>query len=101
MVAVDLLPIPDDVDAEQVDPGPSVFASTVEVHGEHAIWEQAWPKPCLVDGPFGEWLELPKGTPVLALDLVGISRTGLRCYLATEYHVPGTVPQGFIRCLVT
>jgi hypothetical protein len=53
-----------------------------------------------VAAPVSGWLELPDTTPVLALDLVGVSRTGGRCYLATEYHVPGRVPQGFIRCLV-
>jgi len=100
MVAVDILPIPDEVDADGVDPHPSVFASTVELYGEGAVWEPAWPKPCIVDQQLGAWLELAEGTPVLALDLVGISRSGLRCYLATEYHVPGTVPQGLIRCLV-
>jgi GntR family transcriptional regulator len=86
---------------EGIDLLASVFDTTTTLHGQPAVWESAWPRPCAVDPPLDAWLELPEGTPILALDLVGISRGGQRCYLATEYHVPGRVPQGFIRCLVS
>jgi GntR family transcriptional regulator len=101
MVAVDVVPLPAGVHTDGIDPLASVFDTTTTLHGETAVWESAWPRPCAVAPPLDAWLELPDGTPILALDLVGISRGGSRGYLATEYHVPGRVPQGFIRCLVS
>lgn len=100
MVAIDVVPVPPGVDPAAVDPSVSVFDTAATLLGEPAVWESAWPRPCAVGPPEDGWLELPTGTPVLALDLVGIGRLGARCYLATEYHVPGRVPQGFIRTLV-
>jgi GntR family transcriptional regulator len=100
MVAVDLVPLPEGRSTQGMDPLMSVFDQTATLNGQQALWESAWPRPCAVESPLETWLELPIGTPILALDLVGVSRSGARCYLATEYHVPGRVPQGFIRCLV-
>jgi GntR family transcriptional regulator len=100
MVAVDLLPVPEGADVADVDPQPSVFVSTIDLHGHEAVWEPAWPRACVVDRRLSRWLELPVGSPVLTLDVMGISRSGFRCYLATEYHVMEAVPQGLIRCLV-
>ncbi len=100
MVAIDVLPVPEGTDPMSVSPHMSVFDATAMLFGEAATWESAWPRPCQVEGVLADWLCQPAGTPVLALDLVGVSRTGNRCYLAAEYHVPGLVPQGFIRCLM-
>ena len=100
MLAIDVIPIPDGVDPGSVDPASSVFATTTRLLGQTPVWESAWPRPCLVEAPVSGWLEVSEATPVLALDLVGLTRSGARCYTATEYHVPGRVPQGFIRCLV-
>jgi DNA-binding GntR family transcriptional regulator len=97
MVAVDWLPRPDGV--ESIDPMEPVFDVAAVIWGMPIGWEVAVPGAVAARAPVAEWLELDPGSPVWTLDRVGMGRTGRRCYLALEYHIPSLVRYGFIRPL--
>ena len=68
------------------DPEQSVFDLARALSHEEVEWETARVAPCGAPEAEAELLGLAAGTPVLRLDLVGISRHGIRAFEAREYH---------------
>jgi GntR family transcriptional regulator len=97
MVAIDWLPRPDGL--EEIDPMAPVFHVAASIWGVPIGWEVAVPGAVAARAPIAEWLKLSPGSAVWTLDRVGMARTGRRCYLALEYHIPSLVRYGFVRPL--
>jgi GntR family transcriptional regulator len=97
MVAVDWLPRPDGLD--EVDPTVPIFELAASIWDEPIGWEVAVPGAVAAHTQVAEWLQISPGSPLWTLDRVGMGRTGRRCFLALEYHVPSAVRYGFVRPL--
>ncbi|HEY8524048.1 MAG TPA: GntR family transcriptional regulator [Acidimicrobiales bacterium] len=90
-----------DLDRLGVGPADSLFAKVRPLTGDDVEWELAWPSAVSAPPDVAAWLDRPAGTALLTLDLVGVSRSGKRCYRALEHHVPGVVDYGLIRSVRT
>jgi GntR family transcriptional regulator len=111
MVAIDHVPVlvddhePGDDGVEGDDalgrlgvaPADSLFDKVRPLTGDDVEWELAWPSAASAPQDVAGWLGSPPGIALLTLDLVGVSRSGRRCYRAIEHHVPGVVDYGLIR----
>lgn len=94
MLASGYLLTPDDT-AREVDE--SVFIAAPEVWGESLLWEVATPGAVAVDERVAELLELPVGSAVMTLELIGLSASGRRVFYAFEHHLPDVVRYSFAR----
>jgi GntR family transcriptional regulator len=97
MVAVDWLPRPDGLD--EIDPMRPVFEVAASIWGEPIGWEVVVPGAVAAQAHVAEWLQVQPGSALWTLDRVGMGRTGRRCYLALEYHLPSVIRYGFVRPL--
>jgi GntR family transcriptional regulator len=97
MVAVDWLPRPDGLD--EIDPMRPVFEVAASIWGEPIGWEVVVPGAVAAQAHVAEWLQVRPGSALWTLDRVGMGRTGRRCYLALEYHLPSVIRYGFVRPL--
>lgn len=97
MVAVDWLPRPDGL--EEIDPTAPVFEVAASIWGVPIGWEVVVPGAAAARAQVAEWLQVRPGTALWTLDRVGMGRTGRRCYLALEYHLPSVIRYGFVRPL--
>jgi GntR family transcriptional regulator len=85
MVAHDLVPVRRRP-RQPVDPALSIFDIARRFSREEVEWEGATIAPCAVPPLEAALLGLKPGTPVLRLDLTGISRHSSRAYQAREFH---------------
>jgi GntR family transcriptional regulator len=85
MVAHDLVPFRRRP-RQPVDPRLSIFDIARLLGREEVEWEGAAIAPCAAPPRDAALLGLEPGTPVLRLDLTGISRHSTRAYQAREYH---------------
>jgi GntR family transcriptional regulator len=83
----------------QPDPHASLFDNVAAASGQTIEWEIARPSAVIADAQLQSWLGIDG--PMLALDLLGVARTGELLYRAQEFHVPGAVEFGFIRTFTT
>lgn len=97
MVAVDWLPRPDGLD--EIDPMRPVFEVAASIWGEPIGWEVVVPGAVAAQAQVAEWLQVRPDSALWTLDRVGMGRTGRRCYLALEYHLPSVIRYGFVRPL--
>jgi DNA-binding GntR family transcriptional regulator len=97
MLAMDWLPRPDG--REEIDPMVPVFELAASIWGEPIGWEVAVPGAVAARSPVDRWLGVRQGSALWTLDRVGMGRTGRRCYLAHEYHIPSAIRYGFVRPL--
>jgi DNA-binding GntR family transcriptional regulator len=97
MLAIDWLPRPDG--REEIDPMIPVFELAASIWAEPIGWEVAVPGAVAARDPVSQWLKVTRGSALWTLDRVGMGKTGRRCYLAHEFHVPTAVRYGFIRPL--
>jgi GntR family transcriptional regulator len=97
VVAKDVVPLPPDVDAADLDPERSLFESVRSVFGREAEWEVCRPGAVLAGSERAAALGITESDPLLELTLVGVARTGQTLYIAREHHVPGWFDYGFVR----
>jgi GntR family transcriptional regulator len=95
MSAVDWIPTSDDV--QDIDCSKPVFELAAILTGEAIGWEVVSPGAMAVSGDLARRLDLKPGEPVWTLERVGLSRSGRRCFLAIESHVPSVIRYGFVR----
>jgi GntR family transcriptional regulator len=98
MIAVDWIPTSGDV--RDIDCTRPVFELAATLTGEDIGWEVVSPGATAVRGEVARRLGLQAGEPVWTLERVGLSRTGRRCFLAIESHVPSIVRYGFVRTML-
>jgi DNA-binding GntR family transcriptional regulator len=75
----------------------SVFALAERVWGESVVWEVATPGVAVLDSRAADLLGLPIGSPVLTLEIVGVTASGRRVFHAAEMHNPQIVTYSFVR----
>jgi DNA-binding GntR family transcriptional regulator len=95
MLAFSTIPLPPD--APTVDLEASIYQATRELWGESALWEVTTPSATLLSPKDAELFERPAGTPVLTLEIIGISLTGRRLFHARELHDPSVVSYSVTR----
>lgn len=96
MVAENTLALPAGPRVE-LDPGESVFALAEQAWRESVVWEVATPGVTVLDTRGASLLGLPRGTPVLTLEIVGVTASGRRVFHAAELHNPQIVTYSFVR----
>jgi len=94
MLASGYLLTPDDAERTVDD---SVFVAAPEIWGESLLWEVATPGAEAVDERIAGLLELPVGTAVMTMELIGLSASGRRVFHAFEHHLPDVVRYSFAR----
>lgn len=100
MVADYLVPAPGAASLSDVErPADPIFTLSERLLGSPPTWEVAHTRAINVHHEMARDAELPDGTAVLVLDLMGVSASGLRLYRTIEHHVPGTVDFGFVRTI--
>jgi len=65
--------------------------------GEAVEWEMVKPDAVAADEPLSELCAVAVGHPLLALDVLGVARSGRLLYHALEYYVPGIFDFDFVR----
>jgi hypothetical protein len=65
--------------------------------GEPVEWEMVKPDAVAADESLSELCAVAVGHPLLALDLLGVARSGRLLYHALEYYVPGVFDFDFVR----
>jgi len=81
----------------ELEPGDSVFALAERVWGESVVWEVATPGVAVLDDRSAELLGSAVGSPVLTLEIVGVTASGRRVFHAAEMHNPQIVTYSFVR----
>ncbi len=79
--------------------GESVFTLAERIWGEAIVWEVATPGVTTVDGSTAALMELPVGTAVMTLELIGVAVSGRRLFHAFEHHNPDIVSYSFVRTI--
>jgi GntR family transcriptional regulator len=97
MVAINTVPVPSFKVEAVLAADMGLFQLVREVLGETVDWELVWPGAVGATSRLSTWLEVPARTPIMSLDLIGISRAGQRVYRALEYVIPGIIRSGFVR----
>ena len=96
---VDVVPLPKDFDRSMVTGGDSVLKVVSRLFNESATWEIAVPTAILATAKVSRWLRVRPRSPLLLLRTIGITTSGQECFQSLDYHVPGLIPQGFIRVI--
>jgi DNA-binding GntR family transcriptional regulator len=96
MVAEDTLVMPPG-ERPDLDPQTSLFSLAERVWGESVVWEVATPGVAALDERGAGLLELPLGTPVFTLEIIGVTANGRRVFHASEMHDPRIVTYSFVR----
>ena len=81
-------------------PADPIFTLAERLLGSPATWEVAHTRALATTVEMAVDAEIAVGTPLLVLDLLGVSSGGLRLYRNVEHHLPGTVDFGFVRTFV-
>lgn len=84
-------------DAVPVDLSQSIYVVSREVWGESVLWEVTTPAAVALPEQDAELFERPAGTPVLALEIIGIALSGRRLFHASELHDPSVVSYSVTR----
>lgn len=96
---VDVVPLPKDFDRSIVIGGDSVLKVVSRLFNESATWEIAVPTAILATTELSRWLSVRSRSPLLLLQTIGLTSSGQECFQSLDYHVPGLIPQGFIRVI--
>lgn len=100
MVADYVVPAPGARSLDDIDrPADPIFTVAQRLLGSAATWEVAHTRATNAEGSMARDAELPGGAPLLVLDLLGVSASGLRLYRTMEHHVEGAVDFGFVRTI--
>ena len=94
MLAIGYVVMPDAAPRDLHD---SVFTAVSQVWGEQLIWEVATPGAAIVEGADAADLGRPAGSPVMTLELIGVSASGRRLFYGFEHHDPEIVRYSFVR----
>lgn len=94
MIASDVIVLPR---GTEVDPTESIFTSMVGVWGEPVVWEVATPGVAALDAELARLFDLPEGTPVMTLELIGVGASGRRLFYSFEHHRPDIVQYSLVR----
>ncbi|POM23518.1 Pyruvate dehydrogenase complex repressor [Actinomadura rubteroloni] len=78
-------------------PDDPIFDVAARVHGAPPAWEIAHTRAETADARLAGDLETDPGSPLLILDLLGVSTKGLRLYRTREHHIGNAVDYGFVR----
>lgn len=98
MIATDTIALPAIDPSFTPSPAPeSVFSTVERLWGESIVWEVATPGVAVVTEEQAELLELPVGSPVFTLELIGVAVSGRRLFHAVEQHNPAIVSYSFVR----
>lgn len=96
-VTQDVVPFERGTDLELARRASSIFDVLDAVLDEQVEWELAIPTAVLATGQLARWIEVDRGSPLLQVEGIGVSRTGRRVLLSSDFHLPGAVRLGFIR----
>ena len=96
MVAENIVALPADV-PDGMRPEESVFTLAERVWGESIVWEVATPGVATLDERQAALIDLPVGSPVFTLEIIGTTVTGRRTFHAFEIHNPAIVSYSFVR----
>jgi GntR family transcriptional regulator len=96
MVAENLVALPVEI-PDDVGGAESVFTLAERIWGESIVWEVATPGVAILDERRAGLLELPVGSPVLTLEIIGTTVSGRRTFHAFETHNPAIVTYSFVR----
>jgi GntR family transcriptional regulator len=94
MLASGYLLMPDASERELDD---SVFTAVTEAWGESLVWEVATPGAVALDEELADLLEMPVGSAVMTLELIGVGASGRRLFYAFEHHHPEFVTYSLLR----
>lgn len=98
MLADYVVPTPDAAGIDDIDdPSAPVFDLAERLIGAAPTWEVAHTRARTADPGLARDMEIDIGDPLLVLDLLGVSATGVRMYRTVEHHVDGAVDFGFVR----
>lgn len=93
-LAVDTFPL---TRFEDLDVSEDLWTLAMGQLGEPVRWELAIPGAVNAEGSVAEWLGLEIGTAVLTVECLGVTVSGRRAYLATEYFRSNLARLGMIR----
>lgn len=96
MVADNLVALPADL-PDDLGGAESVFTLAERVWGESIVWEVATPGVATLDERRAALLDLPVGSAVLTLEIIGTTVSGRRTFHAFETHNPAIVTYSFVR----
>lgn len=94
MIATDIIPLPR---GAEIDAAESVFSAMAPVWGEPVVWEVATPGAAALDERLAALFDLPVGTPVMTLELIGVGASGRRLFWSFEHHHPDIVRYSLVR----
>ena len=94
MVADDVIALPDGV---QMDAEESIFTAVDKVWGEPIVWEVATPGVASLNAEMSALFDLPVGTAVMTLELIGVGASGRRLFYSFEHHHPDIVKYSLVR----
>lgn len=75
----------------------SVFSAVSVLWGEPIIWDVTTPGAEALDAERAKLLDMPVGTAVLTLELLGVAASGRRLFYAFEHHDPSIVKYSLVR----
>lgn len=96
MIAEDHLVLPAGC-GEQANAAQSIFELAAAAWGEDIQWQIATPGVESLSSENAELLALPEGSPCLTLEIIGVTRGGLRVFHAFERHHPSIVRYSLVR----
>jgi GntR family transcriptional regulator len=94
MIATDVIPLPA---GAEIDASESVFSALGPIWGEPVVWEVATPGAAALDEDLAALFDLPLGTPVITLELIGVGASGRRLFWSFEHHHPDIVRYSLVR----
>lgn len=97
-LALDVLPL-DELHARPGwDPTLPVADLAAVINGSPVVWELAIPVAARATRRINQWLDLPRGTALICMDSVGMTRSGRRVYRCADYYT-GIIRMGLIRTM--
>jgi DNA-binding GntR family transcriptional regulator len=94
MVADDTIAVPAGVSVAAEE---SIFTAITRIWGEPIVWEVTTPGVASLDTEMAALFELPVGTAVMTLELIGVGASGRRLFYSFEYHHPDIVRYSLVR----
>ncbi|GAA3887659.1 hypothetical protein GCM10022381_32120 [Leifsonia kafniensis] len=82
-----------------VDAAGSIFDVAEAVWGEPLLWEVATPGVEALSEESADRLQLEPGSPCLTLEIIGVTRSGLRVFHSFERHHPLIVRYSLVRTI--
>ncbi|WP_288336211.1 GntR family transcriptional regulator [uncultured Gordonia sp.] len=86
-----------DASSATIDPAIPIFDIAAAVGTGPTEWEIVYPSATAVSARDATLLNLPKGKPALTMEVVGVSRSGLTSYWASELHSTNAFQHTMIR----